>query len=110
MFKLGQPGWGPCDEDCQLIWCMASGTSHPGRFFIIKSVYLARIGGGVYPIVYPCHMVVEKPAWCWSRFKEPPPDVYLLMLLPGRKVRRPGAEDDAGTCRCDLLGRGRPVW
>ena len=26
----------------------------------------------VYPIVYPCHMVVEKPAWWWSRFKEPP--------------------------------------
>jgi hypothetical protein len=39
-------GWGPCDEGCQLIWCVASGTGHPGRFFIIKSVYLARIGGG----------------------------------------------------------------
>ena len=77
-------GWGPCDEGCQLIWCMVSGTSHPGRFFIIKSVHLARIGEGI--------------SWrcCWSRalgpdflYPGPPSPAIATLTRHGDSVRVP---------------------
>ena len=70
----GSARWGPYGEGCQLIWCVASGTGHPGRFFIIKECLFGpyRWGGWYILLFILATWLWKIPAWCWSRFKEPP--------------------------------------
>ena len=97
----GSARWGPYGEGCQLIWCVASGTGHPGRFFIIKECLFGpyRWGGWYILLFILATWLWKIPAWCWSRFKEPPDKVFLRVHwqlvsgIPGRLLSKEGTAE-----------------